>query len=167
MQESSMKIYLKPISKADKNWVREFITKHWGSPQIVARGKVNKVDDLPGFIAYLGDKAVGLITYKTEGSDCEIVSLDSIEEKKGIGIMLINKVKQIAQEKKCKRVVVVTTNDNLNALGFYQRRGFILTRVYSNALEASRKIKPQIPLIGMNKIPLRDEIELEYKVDLT
>jgi hypothetical protein len=56
---------------------------------------------------------------------------------------------------------LITTNDNLHALGFYQKRGFRLVAVHSNALAASRKIKPSIPDFGMHGIPLRDEIELE------
>lgn len=54
------------------------------------------------------------------------------------------------------------TDDNLHALRFYQNRGFVLVAVYRNALEISRQLKPEIPLIGKNGIPLRDEIELEY-----
>ncbi len=56
---------------------------------------------------------------------------------------------------------MITTNDNLRALGFYQKRGTVLVAVYRNAMDAARKLKPQIPMIGMNGIPLRDEIELE------
>lgn len=48
----------------------------------------------------------------------------------------------------CRRLWLITTNDNLVA-------------VHPNALKAARKIKPQIPLIGNWRIPLRDEIELE------
>jgi hypothetical protein len=49
----------------------------------------------------------------------------------------------------------------MNALRFYQKRGFVLVAVHRNALEQSRKLKPEIPLIGDDEIPLRDEIELE------
>jgi len=49
----------------------------------------------------------------------------------------------------------------LNALGFYQKRGFELVAVHRGAVNESRKIKPGISLIGANNIPLRDEIELE------
>lgn len=54
-----------------------------------------------------------------------------------------------------------SSNDNLNALRFYQKYGFTLVALYPNALAQSRKLKPQIPLIGNDGIPLRDEIELE------
>jgi hypothetical protein len=57
---------------------------------------------------------------------------------------------------------LISTNDNLNALKFYQKRGFSLVKLYKNAVnETRKKIKPEIPLIGENGIPIRDEVELE------
>jgi hypothetical protein len=56
---------------------------------------------------------------------------------------------------------LITTNDDLRALGFYQKRGMSLVMVYRNAMDLARKLKPQIPLVGLNCIPFRDEIELE------
>ena len=61
----------------------------------------------------------------------------------------------------CSRITLITTNDNLPALRFYQKRGFDMVRLYRNAVEHSRKIKPEIPLTGMDGIPLKHEIELE------
>ena len=46
-------------------------------------------------------------------------------------------------------------------LPLYQKRGFDLVRVYHNALEQARKLKPEIPLTGLDGIPLKHEIELE------
>jgi hypothetical protein len=66
-----------------------------------------------------------------------------------------------ARKRNCWRVFLITTNDNLNALGFYQKRGFELVAIHRGAVNESRKVKPSIPLIGDNNIPLRDEIELE------
>ena len=63
-----------------------------------------------------------------------------------------------------KRLVVITTNDNIGAIRFYQKRGFDMVKLYRGALERSRKLKPQIPLIGENEIPLRHEIEFERKL---
>jgi len=98
------------------------------------------------------------------GEECEVTSLDSLKEGKGIGTVLINEVLQEAKEKNCRRVFLITTNDNLHALGFYQRRGFELVSIHRGAVNESRKIKATIPLIGENNIPLRDEIELEILI---
>jgi hypothetical protein len=64
-----------------------------------------------------------------------------------------------------KRLWLITTNDNLHALRFYQRRGLVLVAVHRNAIEQSRKLKPQIPKLGYDNIPVRDEIELELILD--
>ena len=36
-----------------------------------------------------------------------------------------------------------------------------LTNSYRNAVEKARLLKPEIPSIGLNGIPIRDQIELE------
>ena len=112
-------------------------------------------------MATLAGENAGLATYRIEGEDCEIATLDSVSEGKGVGSALIEAVKDKACAAGCKRLWLVTTNDNTPALRFYQKRGFRLVAVHANALERSRRLKPQIPLIGQDGIPLRDEIELE------
>ena len=93
-----------------------------------------------------------------------MILIYSFIEKKGIGTFLLNKIKEIATLKKCDRIVVITTNDNLIALKFYQKRGFFLSKLYCNAFDNIRKIKPNLPKLGENNIPLNDEIELVYKI---
>ena len=94
---------------------------------------------------------------------CEIISLDSLTEGKGIASSLIAKnYRGCASKSIVKKVIVITTNDNINAIRFYQKRGFDMVKLHHNALDASRRLKPQIPLIGENGIPLRHEIEFEY-----
>jgi ribosomal protein S18 acetylase RimI-like enzyme len=105
-----------------------------------------------------------LLTYRIEGPDCDIVTIDSTAEGEGIGTALIDVVKGRAKAKGCRRIWLITTNDNLSALGFYQRRGFRLIDLYPNALETSRKLKPQISLRAANGIPIRDEQELELEL---
>jgi GNAT superfamily N-acetyltransferase len=111
-----------------------------------------------------GPDPIGLITYRVDGDQCEIMTLDSLEKCKGVGTALIDAVKTAAAESGCKRMWLITTNDNLNALKFYQKRGFVLSALYPDALSESRKLKPQIPLVGLDSIPLRDEIELAMEL---
>lgn len=156
-----MSLAFRRSTPGDVPQICEFWREHWGGEFVVAHGKVYRPDGLAGFIALDGDQWVGLVTYQVLDRECEIVSLDSLREGEGIGSRLIEKVLEEAQRAGCARLFLVTTNDNLHALGFYQKRGFKLVRVNREALEASRKIKPAIPLIGLHGIPLRDEIELE------
>jgi ribosomal protein S18 acetylase RimI-like enzyme len=79
----------------------------------------------------------------------------------GIGTKLIKKIMEIAKYNKCKRLWLITSNDNINALKFYQKRGFVFKNIYINGMEEARKLKPEISFIGENNIPIRDEIEFE------
>jgi hypothetical protein len=60
----------------------------------------------------------------------------------------------------CKRLWLTTTNDKLSALWFYLRRDFRLMQVRPGAVDAARKLKPTIPLIGEHGIPMREEVDL-------
>lgn len=132
---------------------------------MIAHGHSYEIDKLPGFVALVKENVVGLVTYVIVDQECEITSLDSLSEGIGVGTLLVNAVKERAVQAGCQRLWLITTNDNLQALRFYQKRGFVLVAIHRNALDVSRKLKPQIPLIGDHGIPLRDEIELEMHLE--
>ncbi len=154
-------MFIRRLAKTDLPRLREFWKQNWGDEFVVAHGVVYRPDTLEGFVALDKHEWVGEITYNFCDDGCEIVSLDSLREGQGLGTKLIQAVVEEARKRNCTRVFLITTNDNLNALGFYQKRGFEIVRINRGAVNESRKIKPAIPLIGMNNIPLRDEIELE------
>jgi GNAT superfamily N-acetyltransferase len=159
-------ITLRRLTKADLPRLRQVWKENWGDEFMVAHGVVYRPDTLEGFIALDEHEWIGEITYNFSKDSCEIVTLDSEREGQGLGTKLINAVVEEARKHNCKRVFLITTNDNLNALGFYQKRGFEMVKIYRGAVNESRKIKPNIPLIGMNNIPLRDEIELEILLNV-
>jgi ribosomal protein S18 acetylase RimI-like enzyme len=148
-----------------KDKIIEFFKEHWGSPEMVISSGVFDCSTLNGFAIVKENDIIGLVTYVIRDDECEIISLDSIEEGKGIGTSLVKEVENLAFEKKCKLIKLITTNDNLLALKFYQKRGFVISKVINNAVEKARKLKPEIPLIGNDGIPIRDEIELEKSLD--
>lgn len=152
--------HIRAIDSGDKNWIRQFIIDHWGAEIVVIHGEVSYPDKLPGYACTWKGEVVGLVTYQIRGAECEIVSLDSLRPQLGIGTALIDAVNAAATEAGCKKLWLVTTNDNLLALGFYQRRGFHISAVNPDAVTKARKIKPSIPEIGLEGIPLRDEIVL-------
>ena len=156
---------IREIAKEDEGWVKKFIIQNWGSEKIISKGKIYFPHELSGFVAVRGREYLGLITYSVEGTDCQIVTLDSIIKRKGIGRALVREVKKVAKNLGCKRIWLVTTNDNVDALVFWQKIGFSLKAVYPNAISLSRKLKPEIPLIGNYGIPIKDEIELELKLE--
>ena len=60
--------------------------------------------------------------------------------------------------------MLTTTNDNIDALRFYQRRGFRMSALRPGVIDRSRLHKPEIPRTGDYGIPLRDEIDLACQV---
>ena len=158
---------IRPLERSDREWVAHFLDDRWGTTQIVSRGKAVYGHLLPGFMAESvkddGDEAenIGLITVSIIGKECEITTLDSLTEAAGVGTALVEAVEMWAEEAGIQRLWLVTTNDNLAALKFWQKRGYHLVAVHRNAIAQSRRIKPQIPITGLDGITIRDEIELE------
>ena len=152
---------IRRLTAEDFPRLRQFWIDQWSGEIIIVHGDIYRPEQVEGFVVEENNTWIGLITFIISGDECEITSLDSLREGKGIGSTLINTVIEEACTKECRRVFLITTNDNLRALGFYQRRGFELVAIYRGAVNESRKIKPSISLIGEDNIPLRDEIELE------
>ncbi len=156
-----MKITIQSTTPDDAGWIREFL-KPGGAEFIISRGRKLFPAELPGFYATdnKGEK-VGLATYEIVGNQCELVTIDAFVRHSGIGTELLARVKEAAEKAGCRRLWLITTNDNVEAMRFYQRRGMNFAAVHVNALEHSRTIKPAIPTIGFFKIPIRDEVEFE------
>jgi GNAT superfamily N-acetyltransferase len=152
---------LRPLTDTDRPWVRQWMSDHWGADLMVVHGEQIYPAEHHGFAAFDGEIAAGLVTYELRGDECEILSLDSLIEGQGIGSALIECVHKIALDNGARRLWLITTNDNLNALRFYQKRGFELIKIHRHAVDESRKLKPSIPLLGEFGIQIRDEIELE------
>ena len=159
MSETEIKIDIFDARYLD--WAGDLLRGSWGSTRVVSRGQIHEVTKLPGFVARVGEQPVGLATYRITGTECELTTIDSIRQGIGVGSTLLEAVKKEAQRAHCHRLWLITTNDNMKALRFYQQRGFALAALHRNALAASRRLKPEIPMIGADGIPLRDEIELE------
>lgn len=153
---------IRSLTPEDLSRLRAFWVQHWGGDVMVSRGRVISPEQLEGFVVETADEWRALLTFIVTDRELEVTSLDSLHEGQGFGSELLEQVLATARARDCHRVCLITTNDNLHALGFYQRRGFVLVQIHRNALQDARKLKPSIPLIGMNNIPLRDEIELEF-----
>jgi GNAT superfamily N-acetyltransferase len=157
-------IVIVPFGETHRQWASALLIESWGATIVVSRGQQHDAARLPGFVAVQGEAPVGLATYHIVGDDCELVSINSTVAGAGIGTVLIAAVRDVAAAAGCRRVWLITTNDNLDALRFYQRRGFVLVAVHRDAVTEARRLKPQISLIGDHGIPIRDEIELELAI---
>lgn len=155
---------IRAVSPQNRTNINDFIKSRWFSEDMVVRGEIVNMTILPVFAAYEEGTIKGLITYRINGSECEIMSLDSLIEKQGIGTTLLNKVIETAAQRKCTKVKLITTNDNINAIRFYQKRGFDMVHLYHNSIDISRKLKPSIPVLGDFDIPIKHEIEFEMNI---
>ena len=152
---------VRELSQDDRNWVRERTELLFGGDTVVSRDVVHAPAELPGYIALEGHERIGLATYKVYGEICELVTLDALCQFCGVGTELLDAVERAARAAGCRSLWLITTNDNLDGLRFFQRRGFQITCVRPNGMEAIRRLKPGVPLTGQYDIPIRDEIEME------
>ena len=154
--------HVRPLDDDDREWAKRLLEESWGSANIATRGRLVDASRIPGFVAVAGSgDRLGLLTYEVHSGECEIVTMNSLQRGVGIGQRLIRKVVEYAKEAGASRVWLITTNDNTDALRFYQKAGFRIVAVRRDATSLARRIKPEIPVIGENGIPIRDEIELE------
>jgi len=155
---------IREISRDDSSLIASFISDIWGSPMSVSKGRIFNTSELPGYICKRDNKIIGLLTYNIDKEGCEIVTLNSEINNHGLATHLIKKVIEKAKKNGCKRVWLITTNDNTHALRFYQKRGFEWIGFYKNSMDDSRKLKPEIALFGDDEIPIKHEIEFELKL---
>ena len=140
------------------------LEKTWGSVYLAINGKLWDSRTMPGFAAVSGDDVIGYLLYEFHDDICEIMVLESVLENIGAASALIERVKRTAKSNRVSKVIVQTSNDNIRAFRFYQRRGFTIREFRLGAMDDARRLKPSIPLIGEDGIPLRDEIEFETEV---
>ncbi len=140
------------------------MVEFWGSELQVVHQSVYRPAELPGLIAERDGRVVGLLTYQVSDGMLEVVTLNSIERRTGVGTILMEAVAADARQQRCHEIRLTTTNDNLDAIRFYQRRGLRLVALRPGAVDRARLEKPEIPRVGAYGIPLRDEIDLARRV---
>jgi GNAT superfamily N-acetyltransferase len=157
---------LRQVAAAEPD-VRNFLRQR-GATVVARRGELVDALARPAVVAIDAGTVAGVLTYDVVGDHCEILTLHAARQWSGVGSALVIMVARLAVAAGCRHYWVVTTNDNVDALRFYQRRGFRLTTIRYGAVDQSRRtLKPQIPVIGDYGIPLRDEIELVQDLPLS
>jgi ribosomal protein S18 acetylase RimI-like enzyme len=159
-------IEIRAADSVDSQALLDHVVSAWGGESVVGHGEEMYPASLPGFVALEDGTIVGHASYRIDGDRCELVSIDSDKRHAGTGTLLIDAVVETARSAGCSTVWLTTTNDNLDALRFYQRRGFRLTELRTGALAESRRLKPEIPEVGSYGIPMRDELDLELPLRL-
>jgi ribosomal protein S18 acetylase RimI-like enzyme len=157
---------VRPIREDERDALVRRVHERWGSATVISGGRSHLVASLPSLVAADGDRWRGMALYRMAGGACELVLLEAFEPGEGVGTALLSAVADVARSAGARRLWLVTTNDNVEALRFYQRRGMHLVRVRAGAVDRAReRLKPEIPLRGRHGIPLRDELEMELRFD--
>jgi ribosomal protein S18 acetylase RimI-like enzyme len=154
-------------TRVDAEALRDHVVATWHAEAVVAHGERMYPATLPGFVAVRDGEIAGHVSYRVAGPRCEIVTIDASPEHAGIGTRLLDAAVSAARDAGCEAVWLTTTNDNLDALRFYQRRGFRLCALRAGAVDRARAtLKPELPATGSYDIPLRDELDLELELEL-
>ena len=158
-------VAVREIEQSDRDWVRSFLREHFGSTRVVTRSVLHQADELPGFIALCNGEAQALLTYCVMNGELEVVTLHAAVAGRGLGSRLLTAARERARDLRCRRLWLITTNDNEPAIAFYKHRGMRLAAVHRGAIAESRKIKPEISHFGIGGRPIEDEIEFELLVE--
>jgi GNAT superfamily N-acetyltransferase len=145
----------------DRDFLEDLLRLRWSGGSLLMRGRVIAPSDVDALAAYDGERLAGVATWRLEGKVMYLFTLNNITDQRGVGVALLEAIIKLAREKGAGLVRAIVTNDNLNALGFYQRRGFKIVAVHPGAVDTIRSLNPNLPVMGANRIPMRDEIELE------
>ena len=154
-------IRVRPLESGDRPWVVRRLEEAFGDATVARKGALIDASLLPGFVATDGAQPVGLLTYQTNRDECEVVAIISMQVGRGIGRALMDAVRDHAASAGCRRLWLITTNDNSRAFRFYQLWGMDLCAFYRNGARRSRKVKPSLPQRGADGIPLDHELEFE------
>jgi ribosomal protein S18 acetylase RimI-like enzyme len=155
---------IRQLEPSDRAWVREFLVEQVGSTRVVTRGVLHQADELPGFIASYEGQPAGLLTYNVAAGELEVVTLHATRPGVGLGTKLLTAARAQAASLGCRRMWLITTNDNRPAARFYERWGMSLVAVHRDAVTRARALKPEIPELGADGTPIRDEIEFEFRL---
>ncbi|CAN5332046.1 GNAT family N-acetyltransferase [soil metagenome] len=157
-------VEIQSLTERDRPWAVQVETESWSQPVVARLGELVDPTQLPAFIALVDGQRAGLASYAVRGDECELVTIRSLREGRGVGRALLDAVRDAAIAADCTRLWLITTNDNLRALELYQRWGMEIVALHRNAVtEARRHLKPSIPERGAHGIPIAHELELRLQ----
>lgn len=150
-------IHVRRATTADWLWIEENADVIGGS-QVVSRGTLRTLRDHDGFVAFHehgNDTPSGFAVLRSD----ELLAIAAIQQWRGVGTILLNHCEAQATEQGFSSIWLVTTNDNLDAMRFYQSRGYFFSELHPGAFETVKRLKGiEGQILGHFDIPLRDEI---------
>ena len=150
--------HIRPINAGDEDRVRDLLTRRWASPELFIEGKTLDAAAQPGLIAEADGELCALVTTLRRDHEWEILTIDSLERGAGLGTRMLEALVEQASAEGIARILVRLTNDNLDSMRFFQRRGFRLKTANPGAIDTLRTHYPELPLRGQYDIPIHDEL---------
>ena len=163
-----MALDVRDFEPRDHDWARQLIGRHQGGDHRVARlSELLDPLEQEGIVAELDGRAIGLLTVHETDRGLEILTMHSEAPGLGAGTRLLETALRVASASHAPRVWLVTTNDNLDAIRWYLRRGMTVSTVHAGAVDRDRAaVKPDLPAVNpSNQLPIRDLVELELAVN--
>jgi RimJ/RimL family protein N-acetyltransferase len=153
---------IRPLEERDRAWAEDLVREHFGSSRVVSRGVLHETSVLPGFVAEEDSTPIGLVQYRVEHGQAEIVVLISVRRRAGVGTALLQSLRRHGAASGLRRIWLITTNNNRAGQAFYAAIGMRQCAVYPDAVVEARTLKPELPEYDETGIAIRDEIEYEW-----
>ena len=151
---------LRQLHDRDRAWFRDLIGREWGLPVVSISG-VHDPSGYTGFVAWDGDDRVGVVTYRFDGAGCEVITLNAVTPGHGVGTALLAAARTVA-DARSQRLWLITTNENIRAIAFYQRQGMDMVALHRNFVDVVRRHKPGVDKSTTDGIPFKHAIEFSY-----
>lgn len=156
---------VRQIVPDDRDWVAEMLLKEWTSTSVARRGQLFEAAGLPGYLATIGRQRIGLVLVDVKDREFEVVAIGTTQPRRGVGQALMERCFAEARATGCRRVWLVTTNNNIAAIGFYQRLGMDFRALHRHAVRVSRELKPTIPVRDDTGVRIDHEPEFELLLE--
>lgn len=152
-------VTVRQATDADRARVVALFVTDFGRSKFIAFGEEFQAETVPTIVAEMDGDLAGALAYRLQQGMLQIVALatDPEWQRSGVGGQLVDHAERVALEAGATHVAVATTNDNLPALYFYQRRGYRLTEV---AVDAIASANEGATIVGFAGIVIRDEFHL-------
>lgn len=153
---------IRPLDEQCRPVVERIVREEWGGPMMATRGRLFDTTGLPGYVAVEEGALCGFLLLRMEREQWEVAAIQADPPGRGTGQALMGQAVRDARSAGVRRLWLITTNDNTYAIRFYQKLGMALVAVHIGAMEESRRLKPGIPALGVDGIPIQHELEFAF-----
>lgn len=154
----SRSVTVRDARTSDRGAIEEICDRVWGETELDCFGRTFDVLACENVVAEVDGEFAGLISLAIDGGDLAIVMLSVYPDYQGAGAgaALIERALARGAAMLLPLVKVATTNDDIPALYFYQRHGFVIYEIGAGAAVDHHGAVTS----GFAGIPVRDEVRL-------